>query len=101
MRQGVTLREHFEQAERQGATVPELHQPGPPDELRYLWNWFCELDETRKFDAWAGRALVTDFQELRAWRDLLQYDLSPWEVRVLVGLDRLRVAAFNKAAANG
>lgn len=68
----------WKQTGKQPAQLAE--QPTQPEELAYLWAWFCEL-----------RSPVT-WAEIDAWARRAHPSLSGWEAEQLVHLDRLRNA---------
>lgn len=59
----------------------------------YLWDAFWELEETRQA-AWGP--LPFTHQEIAAYCRTMDVRLRPWEVRVLLAMDRARRAAFPK-----
>lgn len=65
--------------------MPEL-----PDLAAHIWGWFKELDEGRGVDAMSGRMLPVTYNELKAWAELTGVTLSPFEVKTLKALDRVR-----------
>lgn len=50
----------------------------PPQEVMYLWEWLGDL------------VYPLSFVELKAWQELTARQLSAWEVRAMVELDKVR-----------
>lgn len=50
----------------------------PPYELAYLFDWFK-----------SARQFGISYTELKAWADLSAIDIRPWEVKVIIDLDRM------------
>lgn len=69
----ATVREHLLRVQDVTGKVPKelAAQPPCPEELRYMWGWFCELQ---------GEA---SFAELDAWARVMGRRLQPYEVRML------------------
>ncbi|ACL58448.1 phage tail assembly chaperone [Methylobacterium nodulans] len=59
----------------------------------YLWDVFWELEETRQA-GWG--ALSFTYQEIDAYCRTMDVRLRPWEVRIILAMDRARRAAFPK-----
>ncbi len=93
---GVSLRKHLEQVERQTKKRPaELVDPDVPGAASHVWAWFWELDGTRS----AGMGLSPiGFGEIAAWAGLTGEIIRPWEVRALRAMDAERLAATAEAA---
>jgi hypothetical protein len=93
---GVTIRKHLEQVERQtGAVIPDLHPDPPPPEVDHLWRWFNDLHNTRG-GGFGPQAI--SYAEIDAWARLTGSSPTPWEVSVLRRLD---VAYLNHLAEKG
>jgi len=63
-----------------------------PAVLRYLFDWFLELDGQRQGHGFGSQAVT--FREMQAWAALLDREPTPWEVRVLLRLDHERQRAL-------
>lgn len=61
-----------------------------------LWYWFRELDTQRQGNGYGLNAL--GFREIKAWADLREIKLLPWQLDGLIALDlkRRAVAATSK-----
>ena len=83
---GATLRHHLEQVYKQTGKRPEqFTEVECPEEMRYLWQWFCELSGTRQYSE-VGAMPIT-FQEMDAWARLSGNEPSPLDVKVLKQID--------------
>lgn len=90
---GETLRTHLVAAWRfTGRQPKELDVPPLPAAVRAVWNVFCELDETRGGNGFG----VDPINEARlvGWQQLHGVRLSPWEIKQIQKLDRLRLTAI-------
>ena len=91
---GITSREHLKEVERQtGVTPKELKNPNEfPILLRHLWFAFCDLNGARTA-GFSGPNPIT-YTELKAWKELTDTQLKPWEIEGIKKLDGvyLRVA---------
>ena len=89
LKDGATLREHLESVWRQSGEKPdELNVPDCPDFLAYLWGWFVDLSGARQYTD-QGQPLPLSYTEIMAWRDLMEVDASPSEIKTLKQLDIL------------
>lgn len=68
-----------------GFTPEELVAPDYCDALRYLWDWYGELNQARQGNGFGMNLL--SFTEIAAWSKLTQRTLATWEVFVLKSLD--------------
>ena len=73
----ATKREHFKQAEKRGANIPELHAT-PPAGTEYLWEWYCDI---------ASSDAGFSYTEIYAWAVLRGQTLRSWEIKTLRRLD--------------
>ena len=65
----------------------ELEGPPLPDEVAYLWQWFCDMV--------GGESLT--HTEISAWSELNRIHLEPREVEVIRQLDRIRSRVSREA----
>lgn len=77
----VTLRDHLEQVYKQTGRKPKQLQEIPefPNEVAYIFNWYMEV---------RGLERLT-YNELKCWTDLTNTRLLPYEVEVIIKLDRI------------
>jgi hypothetical protein len=74
-----------------GVVAPvTLQEAGPdfPSELRYLWEWFCQL--SGGLDSSGFSAPKVTWESLRAWRAEMRLVLLPWESVTLVNIGTVR-----------
>ena len=74
-------------AETTGCVPSELvDRPVIPDVISYVWVWFVSI-----------RSAISDitFSELESWAIMMRVDVNPWEVDVLMRLNRLNKEANN------
>ena len=85
------MRTHLEAVQRQTGKVPkELAAiPEMPQELVYIWIWFCELDAARGGNGFGMNPI--SFSEVHAWATLTGNALQPWEVATLRRFDSVRI----------
>lgn len=57
-----------------------------PATLEWHWNTFCELSRQRPRNGWVACAIP--FTELLAWATLARVSLSPFDIEVIMALDR-------------
>lgn len=92
---GVTEREHLQAlSERRGQTHPDLIGPPLPPAGAYLWRYFIELDAARGGTGFGPSPI--GYQDILAWARLTGRRPLPWEVGVLMALDRACLAALAK-----
>ena len=67
--------------------VPEMlaNAPTLPDEVAYLWDWFIELHSARASSGFGIQPI--SYLEIKAWSQLNQIHLTPWELHALKRLD--------------
>lgn len=82
---GGCVRDHYKQAERQGARVPELHVRPPHQLVQHVWYYFVELHRGRPRTGF-GAAPFT-YESLHWWQRLRGIDLLPIELDILLQLD--------------
>lgn len=78
---GTTFRQHWAQIEKTLGRRPK-GAPDPADlprEVEYIWNTFIVL--------FTGHPLT--YLEIKAYTDLMQVTLRPFEVEALIKLDRI------------
>jgi hypothetical protein len=93
LKDGTTLRGHYQAAERQtGKSF--IDEPEIPPAGEHLWIWFWEINAGRGSTGWGPAPL--SYQEIDAWARLSGCDLRPWEVRVLKSMDGAFLAAAAK-----
>lgn len=81
---GATLRQHLEMAQKSGRACPELMQPDVPRETWYLWRWFCEISQGRQ------RSEILNplsWAEIKAWAEMTNRNPNPWEVATIRAID--------------
>jgi hypothetical protein len=90
------MRSHLEAVFRQTGHMPEklANIPEMPDELAYLWEWFCELDAARGSNGFGISSI--SHSEIRAWAELTRVSPEPWEIGVLRRLDAVRIRVANE-----
>lgn len=83
-----TTRAILEAAALQGdaKSKAKLVPPPFPEPLAYLWEWWMDLHAARP-EGQQGIAPLT-YGELHAWCQLTGSNPTPWEVSVLLHLDR-------------
>jgi hypothetical protein len=90
---GVTLRENLEQVERQTKRRPaDLDGPEFPYAVSHIWSAFVSLSSARS-QGFSG-PLPISYTEMKAWMELTQTYLQPFEVDAVKKLDStyLRIA---------
>ena len=91
---GVTEREHLEQVERQTGKTPEpLIGPDFPQELSYIWSVFLHLSNARSVGFSGPNPL--SYQEIKAWMEVTDNNLEPWEVEAIKRLDNVYMKVLN------
>lgn len=87
---GSTLRENYEHAERQ--TGKRLFdEPEPPEEAAHVWEWFWELDAARGGNGFGLNPL--SWEEIAAWADLNGVRPEQMELRLIKAMDAARLKA--------
>lgn len=96
---GITRRAHLKQVqktyEKKGVdyVVPELVPPEFPELLDKPWKTFLRLNTTRGVSEVGAHAL--SFVEIKAWCDLMQETLRPFEVEVIKRIDDIYLRVAN------
>jgi hypothetical protein len=93
---GATLREHYENAQRQTGQVPGAlaDVPACPEELHYLWEYFVNISARR-----TSNDDAVSNAEVLAWALLHHVQLTAFEVEVLDGLERVFLVHYAARAA--
>lgn len=68
-----------------GVKPSQLEGPECPVIFMQMWDWFLRLNARRQRDM--NGPLPITFTELRSWRDLMDVDLLPFDVDILMRLD--------------
>ncbi len=85
MDDGLTLEQHLTSYWKQsGVLPPQLDIPPIPYELKYIWDWWCDLHKTRPVGMDEGHITYT---EIENWSTLLKISVTPFEVRCIMALD--------------
>lgn len=80
---------------RQTGKMPEQLKPKDATyELAYLWEWFCQLSNSRRY-AEVG-ALPISYTEIKAWAELTYSEPTAWEVSVIKQIDGIFISESNK-----
>lgn len=67
-------------------TFDEVPKQVPcPMEVKHIWEWFIDLDETRQVGMGVNPICFT---EIQAWSQLNRIDLKPFEVEAIRAIDR-------------
>lgn len=75
--------------------MPEQLKPlDAPYEILYLWQWFCELSNSRQYSELGAMAL--SFLEIKAWAELTHSEPTAQEISVLKQIDRAYLTEVNK-----
>lgn len=83
---GHRLREHLEQAAKQGASLEGFPKEEPlPESVTHLWGWFWELDAGRQ------EANPLAYSEIESWMRLTGAVAGPWEVATIKAMDTVRM----------
>jgi len=91
---GVTLREHLEQVERQTGKRPmELNGPEFPTLLSHIWSAFIHLSSTRGVGM--SGALPITYTEIKDYEHLMGIDFSPRDVESIKRLDAVYLRTIN------
>jgi hypothetical protein len=73
-----------------------LDLPSVPRELEYLLGWFWEIRSAVGGSGFGANPI--SFSEIKAWCDLTDIELSPWEVFVLKRMDNEFLKISNKSS---
>lgn len=60
----------------------------------YLWNYFCELSNSRDYLETGPKSL--SYSEIQAWSQLTKTNPTAWEVQVIKAIDRVFIAEAGK-----
>jgi hypothetical protein len=75
--------------------MPEQLKPlDAPYEILYLWQWFCELSNSRQYSEIG--AMPLSYSEIKAWAELTHSEPTAWEVDCLKQIDRIYMTEVNK-----
>jgi hypothetical protein len=77
------MAEHYAAVER--ATGRKAEHPELPTALRYLWNHFILLHKARGSNGFGPNPLA--WSEIRAYCELMQARLDPWEIEAIKVVD--------------
>ncbi len=75
-------------AYRQTGRKHDLLEDLPIGIFYNIWSWFCELDAARQVSEFGLQRL--SYQEIKAWSQLTERKLSPFDVNIIKRLDSLR-----------
>ncbi len=83
----MTLRQRLTHVwEKHGHRDSQLDsEPEIPDAAEHLWLWFWELDSGRQVGM--GHSPLS-WGDIKAWMELTQTPLSPWEVGLFKQMDQ-------------
>lgn len=73
-----------------GRQQDDLYGPPCPFELQYLWSMYVDLSATRQ--GGFGPQFIT-YQEIESYSRLAGICIEPWELRILIHLDRVSMSA--------
>ena len=77
----------MEAVRKQGINPRELENLVTlPDSIAHCWYWFLDLNNTRP--ASMGISAIS-YLEMKAYFDLLQVAVEPWEIEVIKMFDRI------------
>ena len=88
------MREKLGAAKSAAAEAPAAG-PEFPDDLAYLWGWFCEILSGVASNGFAPAQL--SWSELADWCALTGERIEAWEARALIRLSALRVSILVEA----
>lgn len=66
-----------------------LEPPDFPDDLEHIWSMFLELNECRT-NGFSGPNPIS-YQDIKAWMDLTDTPVTPFEVEGIKRLDKVYV----------
>jgi hypothetical protein len=61
-----------------------------PPAVAHIWQWFCELSQTRQIGMSAG---PITFAEIEAYARLMKIEMHPWAVALIRRIDQAVMAA--------
>lgn len=86
---GSTLRDNLLSVFKQTGVRPrQLDTEDCPSVMKYIWDWFLELQEERGVDD-MGRPLEFSSEKLLSWSRLQRVQLTAFELEAIKRLDRL------------
>lgn len=77
-----------------GHTPKELVDVEVSNIILYLWEWFLELNAARQNNGMAISPI--SYSEIKAWIEVMQITISPFEISVIKALDNLFVTHVSK-----
>jgi hypothetical protein len=92
---GSTERDHLEGARRAGELVPELDVPDIPAGCQQIWIVFLQLNACRGSTGMGPAAIGPC--DLLAWQQLQRVEFTPWEIDMLMALDRVALQSADTA----
>lgn len=96
---GQSQRAHLEAAASQSEAARQaLAGPGCPEALRYVWDWFLELNAGRTGSGFGPNPLA--WSEVEAWARLSRLRLTGFERDALRALDAVFVRTFSEKKGN-
>jgi hypothetical protein len=85
---GGSLRENLISIwDQTGVKPEELKDVECPDSIKYVWGYFIELHNSRGTGAMAPNPI--SYQDILAWVQLTDKELTPFEIDCLTSLDSL------------
>jgi hypothetical protein len=85
---GTSTREHLLQAQKSLGRPPKgLVGPPFPDRCAHIWEMFTSLHSGRSYST--GGANPLSWADIKAWDDLMQANLTSWEVQMIKHLDMI------------
>lgn len=64
-----------------------------PRELKYLYEWFCDLSACRGSNGYGPNPLSPSI--IRDWQDMSGHYINPWEFELLRRLDRTWLKVYS------
>lgn len=95
---GKTLREHLEAAQRFTKKVPgQLIGPELPDECTHWWEWWSELNSCRQCGMSAN---PISWSDIYSWSQLTKTTIDKWDAKAIRAIDAefMAVAAKQNAS---
>jgi hypothetical protein len=90
MKGGGCLRDHYNKVwESSGVKPYQLEKFTVPYPVFYLWEWFIELHNARQYGM--EGALAITYTEIKAWKDLMEYDPTSQDIQIIKRLDLLAI----------
>lgn len=92
-REGGTRYSHYKQAEKSGATVPELNGPAIPQGAEYIFNLWREIYKERD----SSFSLQTlKIRDILTYCEAFNIELEPFEIKCILLIDEEFVKADKK-----